>query len=262
MGSNNLTEKEITALAIITRARLERYCIALETYSGAKIVDNRLIDIITNMGREVNDHLSDIQYTYLDDTLPPLRKLRAILNILVQRAKGGEIGNVNLDNLFRTNLTVISDFFNRFNLPEELSLPPNSNEDRPLNQRIINPYADDSKDYRTTVREMARTCQSLKEESNLNWRNLAESIRDQYEGKSNPTDKGTETSSELFLEGIAKLREREAKYKLSEGKAQQLSNVPLTKEEQRNKDIDSVLDKISTSILDRERREKISNGYA
>lgn len=157
MNDEKLTEKQLTALSVLTRIRLERYYVALETYFGARFVSQTLIDIITKMGGEVNEHLPQIQFTYLDETLPPLRKVRTTLSILIQRSKA----DANLEKIFRENLTAINDFFNRFNLnSEELSLiPPSDEEKRPLNQRLLNPYADDSKVFSKSVKEMARTAQ-------------------------------------------------------------------------------------------------------
>ena len=251
--SENVTKKEVVALAIMTKHQLVRYANTLENFLNAKIISEELIDDVISNAEELNEYLPQIQFTYFSETLAPLRKARGLLILLAQRQKREALSNPRLDLLFKLNLHVINDFLTRFNLSEELSTANNtsssySDEEIPLYQRIINPNADNSKDFRTTIKEMARTAQSTKE-SNANWKNLADSIKREYETLDYPIDNGVIAISELFLEGVSALVKRDAEYQLSERKTQQLSEVPLTKEEGRKKNIDNMLNQISESII-------------
>jgi hypothetical protein len=251
---NGLTDIEARALVTVAGSDLSTYTDSLETFFFAMNVSPKQIEDISKSCKEISDALDNVKITYFEFSLPTLQRLKRILELLIMRKKAAELGYPNLDTLFSQNLEILKSFFSRFNMTSEelsnaVSIPPCSDEDkRPLPQRILNPNYDDSKEFKTMIKGMVKTSKT-QYESNEDWANLASAIKGEYEGN-HISNSSVEPISELFLEGVKNLREREAKNKLREDKVQKLS---LTAEEenreQSRKKLDELLRSVSDSIL-------------
>jgi hypothetical protein len=254
----NLTQKNIIALGRLNLPEIVAYSQWIELFYNAKLINKDFIENLSRYCQTINECLPLLP-TYFIETLPYLRKARSFLILLNQRQKGKDVDVPQLDTLFSENLQNINNFFQRFNLPataEELSNASpskSSNEaERPLHLRIINPNYDDSKDYKRTIKEMVRTAQSTGE-SNENWRNLALAIRDEYEHGA-PENTDIQPVSQLLLEGVNRLFERERQFHLSEQKSQELSNIEQSKPYSKKRKLDDKLSQIADSIISEDKR--------
>jgi hypothetical protein len=256
-----VTEKNVMATSRMNLPTVKKYCQLLNTFSyGVVTLPKELIKQVEYACQEINECLP-LSITYFEEVPTYLRKARSTLLVLIQRQKGKESGAPQLDSLFKENLVNINNFFNSFNInssEETLSnqpLPQTSNDEakRSLQQRIINPDYDDSREFKATIKEMARTKLTVKEESNDNWRNLALTLKSEYESAPKQNS-DVEPISELFLVGVNNLLERERRYKTSEQKSTQLSNtvetLPLSKKAKR----EALLKQVSNSIVNDAKR--------
>jgi hypothetical protein len=257
--SGNLTEKQFIALGRFTLSEVIAYSQWIELFYYAKMVNKEFIKNVSEYCNELNDCLPLLP-TYFTETLPYLRKSRQFLIFLNQRKKGKEAGAPQLDTLFAENLDNINQFFTKFNLPttEELSTksPSSSNEVvRPLHERIVNPDLDESKSYQKAIRDMATSANSTKE-SCIEWKQLADNLKQDYETLDTKPSNYEIATSELFLQGVNNLFNREREYHLSQQKALELSNAKESPQTTKKKKMDTLQYQLSENIIVDEKRNR------
>jgi len=243
-------DKEWIALARLNVSEVKDYSKLLEVFLYSDIISRKLVEKITIYGTMINETVPHLKM-YFAESIPYLRKARTTLNLLIQRQKDIDLVYPKLTKIFQANFDNINQFFKTFNLQvEELNELSSSDEtQRSLVQRVINPNYDKSKQTTALVNKIVKTISDPRIETCSEMADIASQLKDDYEGHSFKENQETVETSELFLQSISHLYNRDKDLKLARERATELSQFSDLEMTPRQRKIKKLIEQSSKNIL-------------
>jgi hypothetical protein len=248
-----ITNKEYIALYRFNVGDVKEYSQWLEAFAYGRIINDKLIKNLEKFSLMIDDTIPNL-IMYFSESLPYLRKARTLLVTLVQRKKATELGYPQLESLFVSNLQNINSFFQRFGITvEELSQPPSifSNDtdlERNLSQKLVNPNYDNSPQLKATVKKMVKSLLSNNENC-TELKAISGKIIDDYNSGNIEQSEESKAVSQLFLEGIANLYNRDREYQLSRDRVEELSKLAEAEMTPRQRKIKKLLAEATNNVI-------------
>jgi hypothetical protein len=247
---DEITMEELRLLTKFTKDELQSFIKSLTI-----LIDNKGTydialkqDVIGNCNETIT-YLPQIKHIYLQQSVKPFTDIMSLLTSFIQRYP-----NHPFNQPFTETINAIYKHFQTFGISESLSsdlsspspLTGNGSEERPLHQRIVNPNADNDKDFSNMIKGMVKSAKSTGP-SDDNWKALAVGVKTIAEGKAenNPY---VDAVSELMLSGINRLEEREKQFAEANLKVTQLSNQPLDENTLRKKRRETLLNAVADRL--------------
>jgi hypothetical protein len=243
--SEKISSDELIYITKFTAIELDKAIKSLELLIKQKgFVDPALNrDIITNTS-EIIMYLPNVKHLYLKESIASLKRICLLIAQFVKVYPEHQFNNI-----FLQVLDAISQYFNTFSVSEDLShTPQESNEDRSLNLRVLNPNADKSREFKQMIKGMVKSS-GPQYESDDNWLALATGVLATYEGAVDAKPP-REAIDELMLSSANRLHQREEELKASKVKiTQQLSELTLTDKEEKKKKRENLLNNAANGII-------------
>lgn len=246
---NLTTQEEILILSKFTSAELERFLTnirKLEDQKGG--YDQSLKVEIIGYCAEIYTYLPKIKTMYLTQSVRPFVKILQSLTTFIKTYQEHSFCQAFMD-----TINAINTHFRTFKIAESLSndeSPPLGNDDeaRTLQQKIINPNSTDNQaSYDNMIKEMVRSAKS-NNASNDNWKALAVGIKNIQECKAD-SNLYIDAFSDLMLEGVNRLKQREKEYAVTKQKVAELS---LSPEELKRKRREDLLNRVADGLFNGE----------
>lgn len=244
-----VNQTELMLLSKFTTSALEAFINNIKTLNNQNSAyDNELKREIIEGCAEIYTYLPKIKSMYLAQSIGPFTKILQLLTKFIQTYP-----THTFNPSFVETINAINNHFRTFQISESLSNSEspqlgNDDEERTLQQRIINPNSTvDQATYDKMIQEMVRSAKS-NNASNDNWKALAVGIKNIQECKGD-SNSYIDAFSDLMLAGVNRLKQREKEYSVTKQKVAELS---LSKEELKRKRREDLLNRVADGLFNGE----------